>query len=47
MHDVNLRSSPVNADSSSTLAGKTFGDGDANAPAARFGLSLLYREARP
>ena len=46
VHDVTLRSSPVNADSSSTLSGKTL-NADASAPAARFSLSLLFREARP
>lgn len=44
---VSLRRSPVNADSSSTLSGKTPGADAADAPAARFSLSLLYREARP
>ncbi len=44
---VSLRSSPVNADSSSTLSGKTLNADTAGAPAARFSLSLLYREARP
>jgi len=44
---VSLRSSPVNADSSSTLSGKTLGADAASAPAARFSISLLYREARP
>jgi hypothetical protein len=46
VHDVTLRSSPVNADSSSTLSGMTL-NADASAPAARFSLSLLFREARP
>ncbi len=47
LHQVALRSSPVNADSSGTLSGKTF-DADApDTPVARFGLSLRYREARP
>lgn len=47
MHQVTLRTSPVNADSSSTLSGKTFGPDSAQAPAARFSISLIYREARP
>ena len=47
IHGVSLRSSPVNADSRSTLSGKTLGADAANAPAARFSLSLSYREARP
>jgi len=47
VQDVSLRSSPVNADSSSTLSGKTPGADAAGVPAARFSLSLLYREARP
>jgi hypothetical protein len=47
IHGVSLRSSPVNADSRSTLSGKTPGADAANAPAARFSLSLSYREARP
>jgi len=46
VQDVSLRSSPVNADSSSTLSGKTLNADVADAPAARFSLSLLYREAR-
>ena len=45
--EVRLRSSPVNADSSSTLSGKTFGPDTAEAPVVRFGLSLTYREAQP
>lgn len=45
--EVSLRNSPVNADSSSTLSGKTFGPDTAEAPVVRFGLSLTYREARP
>ena len=45
--EVRLRSSPVNADSGSTLSGKTFGPDTAEAPILRFGLSLTYREARP
>ena len=45
--DVHLRNSPVNAESSSTLSGKTFGADTADAPAVHFGLSLVYREARP
>ena len=45
--EVRLRSSPVNADSSSTLSGKTFGPDTAEAPEVRFGLSLTYREAPP
>lgn len=45
--DVRLRSSPVNADSSSTLSGKTFDPDTSEAPVVRFGLSLSYREARP
>jgi len=42
--DVSLRNSPVNADSSSTLTGKTFDANLADTPAARFGLSLTYHE---
>lgn len=45
LHEVSLRSSPVNADSSSALAGRTLDAGDA--PVARFRLNLHYREARP
>jgi len=47
IHAVNLSRSPVNADSSGTLTGKTFGADTAEAPAAHFSISLLYREARP
>ena len=47
LHQVALRSSPVNADSSGTLSGKTFDANAPDTPVARFGLSLRYREARP
>ena len=47
LRDVALRSSPVNADSTSTLSGKTFDAEASDAPVARFSLSLTYREARP
>jgi hypothetical protein len=47
LHDVSLRASPVNADSSSTLSGKTLAPGSADAPTARFSLSLVYRESLP
>lgn len=47
LHNVSLQNSPVNADSSQTLSGKTYDPNLADAPAARFSLSLEYREARP
>ena len=47
LHDVHLRSSPVNADSASTLSGRTLDAGAGASPAARFSLGLRYREARP
>jgi hypothetical protein len=47
VHDVSLSSSPVNADSSSTLSGNTLGANAATAPAAHFSLTLFYREVRP
>jgi len=47
LHDVVLRSGPVNADSSSTLSGKTFDAEAPDTPVARFSLSLRYREAKP
>jgi len=47
VRSVSLRSSPVNTDSSSTLSGKTLSTDAATEPAARFSLSLLYREAKP
>ena len=47
VQDVRLRNSPVNADSSSTLSGKTVDADAASAPAARFSLSLLFRGVRP
>ncbi|MDP1928545.1 MAG: monoheme cytochrome SoxX [Thiobacillus sp.] len=47
LHNVSLQSSPVNADSSQTLSGKTYDPNLADAPAARFSLSLEYREVRP
>lgn len=46
VREVTLRSSPVNADSGSTLSGKTLDADAAGAPMARFSLRLLYREAR-
>ena len=45
VEEVSLRSSPVNADSNSTLSGKTFDANPDAAPAARFSLSLTYRES--
>lgn len=42
--DVRLSNSPVDTDSRSTLAGKTFGPETADAPSVQFGLSLRYRE---
>jgi hypothetical protein len=45
LHDVTLRSSPVNADSGSTLSGKTYGADSTKAPSAQFSISLTYREA--
>ena len=45
--DVSLQSSPVNADSSSTLSGRTNGNDTLKASVARFGLSLRYHEAAP
>ncbi|HEX7971215.1 MAG TPA: hypothetical protein VF501_03235, partial [Thiobacillus sp.] len=46
VRSVVLRASPVNAESTRTLSGKML-DADATAtPAARFSLSLHYREAR-
>ncbi|MFO7542281.1 MAG: monoheme cytochrome SoxX [Thiobacillus sp.] len=47
VHDVVLQSSPVNADSSSTLSGKTVDADTANAPVAQFSVSLRYREGTP
>lgn len=46
LHDVTLRNSPVNADSSNTLTGRTY-DGAGKAPTAPFSVSLIYREVRP
>jgi hypothetical protein len=46
VRDVTLRASPVNAESTRTLSGKTLDANAADAPAARFSLSLHYREAR-
>lgn len=43
---VTLQSSPVNADSASTLSGKTVGGDAVDASAARFSLSLTLREPR-
>lgn len=47
IQDVRLETSPVNADSSSTLSGKTFSAEAANAPAARFKLGLIFRKVQP
>ncbi len=44
---VNLVSSPVNAASTGTLSGKTIEGPAANAPAARFSVSVSINEARP
>jgi len=46
IHSVSLRSSPVNADSSSTLSGQTVDAALANSSAAHFSLSLVYQENR-
>jgi hypothetical protein len=46
VREVSLRSSPVNADSRSTLSGKTLDPDAADAPVAHFSLGLLYREDR-
>ena len=43
---MSLTSSPVNADSSQTLSGKTYDANPTDAPAARFSLDLEYREVR-
>lgn len=45
--DVRLRTSPVNADSSSTLTGKTLNSQSATDPVARFSVELSYRKATP
>ncbi len=46
--DVNLRNSPVNTDSSSTLTGKTLDpNASSEAPAVNFGLGVRYRETPP
>jgi len=47
LHDVRLRTSPVNADSSSTLTGKTLSGNSSADPVARFSIELGYREATP
>jgi hypothetical protein len=47
LYDVRLRTSPVNADSSSTLSGKTLNSQSAADPVARFSIELSYREATP
>lgn len=47
LHDVRLHRSPVNADSASTLSGRTLDTGANEPHAARFSLGLSYREARP
>ncbi len=47
LHDVRLRTSPVNADSSSTLTGKTLNGNSTADPVARFSVELGYREATP
>ena len=47
LHDVRLLNSPVNAESSSTLTGKTLNAGASNEPVARFSIELIYREATP
>ncbi|MGB9128363.1 MAG: monoheme cytochrome SoxX [Thiobacillus sp.] len=47
LHDVRILSSPVNADSSSTLSGKTLNADTARAPVARFSIEMTYREPTP
>ena len=47
LRDVRLRTSPVNADSSSTLTGKTLTGNSATDPVARFSIELSYREGTP
>ena len=51
LHNVSLASSPVNADSSQTLTGKTYAASLADTPSARFSLNLEFRpdnqEVRP
>ena len=47
LHDVALRSSPVNADSSSTLSGRTLNADTTRSAVARFSIEMTYRESAP
>lgn len=47
LHDVRLRTAPVNADPGTTLTGKTLDANAGQSPVARFSLDLRYREAAP
>jgi hypothetical protein len=47
VHEVSLTNSPVNADSSSTLSGKTLVASPDGEAAARFSLGMVYRETPP
>jgi Tfp pilus assembly protein PilN len=47
LHEVRLHTSPVNADSSSSLMGRTLKADATGDSVARFSVELRYREARP
>jgi len=47
LHDVHMLTSPVNADSSSTLTGRTLNADTTRAPVARFSIEMTYRESAP
>jgi len=47
LHDVRIHTSPVNADSGSTLTGRTLNADTTRTPAARFSIEMTYRESAP
>ncbi|HEX5674250.1 MAG TPA: hypothetical protein VFX83_02680, partial [Azonexus sp.] len=47
LHDVRLLASPVNADSSSTLSGRTLNADTTRSAVARFSIEMTYRESAP
>jgi hypothetical protein len=47
LQDVRMLTSPVNADSSSTLTGRTLNADTTRAPVARFSIEMTYRESAP
>ena len=47
LHDARMITSPVNADSGSTLSGKAPNTDMTQAAVARFSIAMTYRESAP